>query len=288
LREHRTISYVPLVPLKPGDSAPPVFMIPGLGGTVAGLFPVSRRMTYPGAVIGIQARGLAGEGPPHATVEAMAAEYLREVKAQQPDGPYYVCGYSFGGLVAFEMARRLRESGDEVALVGLFDTLMSPLRWPLGSWLSIVRRRMVKFVHSVIAAPIHTWPVAVWKMGRRARAGLRGLWKSAPTGVLKVAASELIASARYRPGFYPGELTLFTPVEREPGLPSPQAIWRKHARALSVVETAGTHSTMFSAPNAESSAASLTRCLLVCAERTLPSGAPHCITRDGVRSSHPL
>jgi len=273
LREHRTISYVPLVPLKPGDSAPPVFMIPGLGGTVAGLFPVSRRMTYPGAVIGIQARGLAGEGPPHATVEAMAAEYLREVKAQQPDGPYYLCGYSFGGLVAFEMARRLRESGDEVALVGLFDTLMSPLRWPLRSWLSIVRRRVVKFVHSVIAAPIHTWPVAVWKMGRRSRAGLRGLWKSAPTGVLKVAASELIASARYRPGFYPGELTLFTPVEREPGLPSPQAIWRKHARAVSVVETAGTHSTMFSAPNAESSAASLTRCLLVCSERALPSGA---------------
>jgi hypothetical protein len=72
----------------------------------------------------------------------------------------------------------------------------------------------------------------------------------------------LIASARYRPGFYPGELTLFIPVEREPGLPSLQAIWRKHASALSIVETAGTHSTMFAAANAESAAASLTRCLL--------------------------
>jgi amino acid adenylation domain-containing protein len=268
LREHRTIRYVPLVPLKPGDSSPPVFIIPGLGGTVGGLFPMSRRMTYPGAVIGIQARGLAGEGPPHVSVEAMAAEYLREVKAEQPDGPYYLCGYSFGGLVAFEMARRLRESGDEVALVGLFDTLMSPLRWPLRSWLSIVGWRMVKFARSVIAAPIHTWPVAIWKMGRWACVGLRDFWKSVPTGVLKVAVSELIASARYRPSFYPGELTLFTPVEREPGLPSPQVIWRKHARALAVVETAGTHSTMFSAPNAESSAASLTRCLLECSERT--------------------
>ena len=73
--------------------------------------------------------------------------------------------------------------------------------------------------------------------------------------------SALIASARYRPGFYPGELTLFTPVEREPGLPSLQAIWRTHARTLSIVETAGAHSTMFSATNAESAAASLTRCL---------------------------
>jgi acyl-coenzyme A synthetase/AMP-(fatty) acid ligase/pimeloyl-ACP methyl ester carboxylesterase len=233
LREHRTTRYVPLVPLKPGNGSPPVFIIHGLGGSVAGLFPMTRRMTYPGAVIGIQARGLDGQQPPHTTVEAMAAEYLRAVKARQAEGPYYLCGYSFGGLVAFEMARRLRESGDEVALVGLFDTMMSPLRRPLRSWLSLLRRRR------------------------------RGFLKFAPTNVLKVGACALLASVRYRPRFYPGELTLFTPVEREPGIPSLQAIWRKHARALSVVETAGAHSTMFSSPNAEFAAASLTRCLPV-------------------------
>ena len=188
-------------------------------------------MTYSGAVIGIQARGLDGQEPPHATVEAMAAEYLRAVKARQANGPYYLCGYSFGGLVAFEMARRLRESGDEVALVGLFDTMMNPLRRPLRSWLSLIRRRR------------------------------RGFLTFAPTGVLKVAVCALIATARYRPRFYPGELTLFSPVGREPGLPSLQAVWHKYARALSIVETAGAHATMFSSPNAESAAASLTRCL---------------------------
>jgi non-ribosomal peptide synthetase component F/thioesterase domain-containing protein/acyl carrier protein len=234
LREHRTTCYVPLVPLKPGNGLPPVFIIHGLGGSVAGLFPMTRRMTYPGAVIGIQARGLDGREPPHATVEAMAVEYLRAVKARQADGPYYLCGYSFGGLVAFEMARRLRESGDEVALVGLFDTMMSPLRRPLRWWLSMMRRRP------------------------------RGFLTFAPASVLKVGACALVASARYRPGFYPGELTLFTPVGREPGLPSLQAVWRKHARALSIVETAGAHSTMFASPNAESVAASLTRCLPMC------------------------
>jgi non-ribosomal peptide synthetase component F/thioesterase domain-containing protein/acyl carrier protein len=234
LREHRTTRYVPLVPLKPGNGLPPVFIIHGLGGSVAGLFPMTRRMTYPGAVIGIQARGLDGREPPHATVEAMAVEYLRAVKARQADGPYYLCGYSFGGLVAFEMARRLRESGDEVALVGLFDTMMSPLRRPLHWWLSMMRRRP------------------------------RGFLTFAPASVLKVGACALVASARYRPGFYPGELTLFTPVGREPGLPSLQAVWRKHARALSIVETAGAHSTMFASPNAESVAASLTRCLPMC------------------------
>jgi acetoacetyl-CoA synthetase len=264
LREHPTIHYVPLVPLKPGDGSPPVFIIHGLGGNVAGLFPMTRRMTYPGAVIGIQARGLDGQEPPHATVEAMAVEYLREVKARQPDGPYYLCGYSFGGLVAFEMARRLRESGDEVALVGLFDTMMSPLRWPLRSWLSIVGRRMRQFAAGVIAAPIYTWPAAVWNSGRRVREKQQGFLAFATTSILKVTAGAMVASARYRPGFYPGELTLFTPAAREPGLPSLQAIWRKHARALSIVETPGAHSTMLSAPNAESAAACLTRCLPVC------------------------
>jgi non-ribosomal peptide synthetase component F/thioesterase domain-containing protein/acyl carrier protein len=273
LREHRTAHYVPLVILKPGDSSPPVFIIHGLGGSVSGLFPMTRRMTWPGAVIGIQARGFAAGDAPHATVEAMAAEYLREVKARQPNGPYYLCGYSFGGLVAFEMARQLRDSGDEVALVGLFDTTMSPLRWPLRSWLSIMRRPMVQFAAGVIAVPIYTWPAAVWKMGRRACEGLRCFLESAPPSIFRVQASAFIASARYRPGFYPGELTLFTPVEREPGLPAPLATWHKHARVLSIVEIAGAHWTMFSAPNAQSVAASLTRCLVVCSERTFPSAA---------------
>jgi thioesterase domain-containing protein len=145
--------------------------------------------------------------------------------------------------------------------------MMSPLRWPLRSWLSIVRGRVLEFAAGLIAAPIHTWPAAVWKMGCRARARLRGFLKSAPIRVLKVEARALLASARYRPGFYPGELTLFTPVERKPGLPSPQAIWRKHAGALSIVETAGDHWTMLSATNAESTAASLTDCLTACSER---------------------
>ena len=286
LREHRTARYVPLVVLKPGDGSPPVFIIHGLGGNVAGLLPMTRRMTYPGAVIGIQSRGLADKDPPHTTVEAMAVEYLRIVRARQPDGPYNLCGYSFGGLVAFEMARRLREAGDEVALVGLFDTMMSPLRWPLRSWPSIMRPRELPFAVGLIAAPLHSWPAAVGKMGHQAREGLRSFFESGPTRLLKVKASALIASARYRPGFYPGAVTLFTPAERGPGLPSIQAIWRKHAGSLSIVETDGDHWTMFSPPNAESTATSLTHCLLASCERTFPSASLKAEGDRRIRASH--
>ena len=275
LREQRTTRYVPLVLLKDGASLPPVFFVHGVGGNIAELFPIARSMTYPGAVFGIQARGLARQELPHATVEAMAIEYLREIRARQPDGPYYLIGYSFGGLVAFEMARRLRESGSEVGLVGLFDTKPSPLCWPLPTWLAFVRRRMDQFAAEAIAAPIGTWPAAAWRAAGRICARLRahvtqtelngpplpGFLKSAPSSVLKVGASALMASARYRPGFYPGELKLFIPKERDPALPSLHAIWRKHARALSIVDTAGGHLTMLSTVNAESAAASVTRYL---------------------------
>ncbi len=267
LREYRAPRYIPLVSLKAGDGLPPVFFIHGIGGSVLQILPTARRMTYPGPVIGIQARGHTRGEAPHWSVEAMAADYLREIKVRQPNGPYYLCGYSFGGLVAFEIAQRLSESGDEVGLVGLFDTLRSPLTWPLQAWLSIIGRRIARLAASLRAAPLHTWPAELRKVGGHLRAKLG----ATPTSVAKLAVSTLIASARYHPGFYRGRLTLFTPAGREPGLPSIEAIWRKHALTLSVVETAGCHSSMLSAPNADSAAASLTRCLPRCDDEA-PAG----------------
>jgi acyl-coenzyme A synthetase/AMP-(fatty) acid ligase/thioesterase domain-containing protein len=249
LRQCGAPRHAPLVLLKDGAGSPPVFIIHGVGGNVLQLLPTARRMAYPGAVIGIRARGLARGEKPHSSVEAMAADYLREIKARQPNGPYNVCGYSFGGLVAFEIARRLSESGNEVGFVGLFDTLMSPLRWRLRAWLSIIGRRIA----ARLAAPSASM--------QRDDDSLPGFPSSLPTSVVRVATSALIASARYHPGFYCGQLTLFTPMHRKPGIPSLEAVWRKHARTLSIVETKGDHATMLSAPNADSTAASLTRCL---------------------------
>jgi amino acid adenylation domain-containing protein len=263
LREGGAPRYAALVPLKAGAGSPPVFFIHGVGGNVVEILPTARRMAYPGAVIGIRARGLARGETPHSSVEAMAADYLREIKARQPNGPYYLCGYSFGGLVAFEIARRLSESGNEIGFVGLFDTMMSPLRWPPRAWLSIVGRRIARLPGNLRAALLRARLAAPSASMHEDNVSLPGFLSSLPTSIVRVAASALIASARYRAGFYRGQLTLFTPAGREPGLPSLEAIWRKHARAVSIVETKGDHSTMLSAPNADSTAASLTRCLPV-------------------------
>ena len=264
LSERRAPGSTPLVTLKAGDGLPPLFFIHGVGGNVVEILPAARRMTYPGAVIGIRARGVVRGEVPHTSIEAMAADYFREIKKRQPNGPYYLCGYSSGGLVAFEIARRLSESGDAVGLVGLFDTTMSPVRWPLRTWLSILARR-IALLAAALRTPIRTWPTTLRRSAEPLRAW-HGSLGAAPSIAIRVAASALIASAKYHPGFYRGQLTLFSPAEREPGLPSLESIWRKHARTVIVVETAGTHATMLSTLHAETTAA--------CVTQHLPAASP--------------
>lgn len=132
----------------------------------------------------------------------------------------------------------------------------------------------------MLSAPVRRWPGASWRAVARMLTPLRDhlaqrqpgglpvpvLLRSAPASVLKVGVSALLASARYRPGFCAGELTLFTATGRDPTLPSLQVIWGRHALAVSVVPTAGCHLTMFSAANADQAAALLTRRLALTAK----------------------
>jgi len=201
----------------------------------------------------------------------MAADYLKEIKARQPNGPYYLCGYSSGGLAAFEIARRLSESGDDVGFVGLFDTAMSPVRWPLRTWLAIGARQMALLAAAVRASSLRAWPTALRRSAERLRAWRLSIRATRSIG-LRVAASALFASAKYRPGFYRGELTLFSPEGRVPGLPDLNSVWRTHARSVVVVETPGTHLTMLSARHAETTAARVTR-FLPASPLPLPHGA---------------
>src|SRR5207302_1967232 len=68
------------------------------------------------------ARGLEGETEPIASIESMAAHYIEDMRAEQPEGPYFIGGWSLGGLVAYEMAQQLKADQQEVGFLGLFDT----------------------------------------------------------------------------------------------------------------------------------------------------------------------
>jgi len=250
LKAQEPAEYSPLVLLKAGEGAPPLFFVHGIGGNVVDLFPIARAMTYAGPVIGLQARGLAAGQRCHHSVGAMAQDYLAAVLARQPEGPYYLCGYSFGGLVAFEMARRLSALGETAALVGLFDTMTSTASWPAARRFGVTRRRLTGLATRIRGAP----------GGRRGAGGpsVLRILLSGPKRVRNVRGFGLLASARYRPGHYDGTLTLFSPVDRDPALPSLEEIWGPHAHGVTTVATAGDHLTMLAKPNAESAAEALT------------------------------
>jgi thioesterase domain-containing protein len=73
-------------------------------------------------VYGLQARGLNGLDEPFDNMEEIASYYVGEILEQNPLGPFNLAGYSFGGIVAFEMAKQLKASGREVNMLAIFDT----------------------------------------------------------------------------------------------------------------------------------------------------------------------
>ncbi|MEW5931155.1 MAG: AMP-binding protein, partial [Gemmatimonadota bacterium] len=111
----------PLVPIQPHGAARPVFFVHAAGGNVVGYAELARRLGPGQPFYGLQSRGLDGDEPPHERIEAMAADYLAEIRAVQPAGPYRLGGWSMGAVVAFEMARQLQAAGDAVELLALVD-----------------------------------------------------------------------------------------------------------------------------------------------------------------------
>ena len=102
-----------LFPIQSTGSKPPLFMLHGSGQ-------LGRQLDMDQPVYGGRTHGLDGRRA-HPSVEKMAAEYVKEICMVQPEGPYFVGGFCFGGLLAFEVARQLREQDQEVALLLLLD-----------------------------------------------------------------------------------------------------------------------------------------------------------------------
>ncbi|WP_158516472.1 AMP-binding protein, partial [Kitasatospora sp. MBT66] len=110
-----------LLPLRTGGGKAPLFCVhpaAGISWVYSGLL---RHLDPERPVLGLQARGLRGGSPD--SVTGIAADYVREIRAVRPQGPYHLLGWSFGAVVAQEMAVQLRAAGQEVGLLALLDGL---------------------------------------------------------------------------------------------------------------------------------------------------------------------
>ncbi|WUR90408.1 amino acid adenylation domain-containing protein [Streptomyces sp. NBC_01262] len=110
-----------MLPLRTHGARPPLFCIHP-GGGLSWSYSGFMKYVPPGIPIyGIQARGLLYPDDMPATVEEMAADYVTQIREIQPEGPYHLLGWSFGGIVAYEMAAQLQALGERMALLTMLD-----------------------------------------------------------------------------------------------------------------------------------------------------------------------
>ncbi|MES1245844.1 MAG: amino acid adenylation domain-containing protein [Acidobacteriota bacterium] len=125
LAEEPAQEWSPLVPLQPEGALPPFFCVHPVGGGVHYYVHLAKRLGSDQPFYALQAPGPDDRvSLPQDTVEDLASSYVAAVRGLQPQGPYRLGGWSFGGVVAFEMAQQLARQGEEVELLALFDPTM--------------------------------------------------------------------------------------------------------------------------------------------------------------------
>ncbi len=131
-----------LVPIREHGNKPPLFLVHGLHGNVLNFYGFRHHLPADQPIYGIQANGLDSGRATFASIPDMAKHYIEEIRSVQPVGPYFLGGFSAGGLVAYEMARQLVETGERVQFLALFDSYVEAAG---GFWLkSFYSRRALR------------------------------------------------------------------------------------------------------------------------------------------------
>jgi thioesterase domain-containing protein/acyl carrier protein len=119
--ESRVCASSSLVAVQPEGSRPPLYVVSGVCGNVVRFSSLAPYLGLDQPLYALQPVGIDGSMPYQTRLEDTASHYIREIKSHNPFGPYYLAGYSFGGLVVFEMAQQLSAKGDRVGLTALLD-----------------------------------------------------------------------------------------------------------------------------------------------------------------------
>ncbi len=285
---HSSMDALSVIPIRAGGNRQPLFLVHGVGGNILGFGSLVRALDPDQPVYGIQAQALQGNKTVLTQLESMAAYYVRELRLVQPAGPYALLGFSFGGLVAYEMAQQLSAAGESVNLLGMLDTwqpgylhqVESATAWPVRAW---HRMRLVS-LHTRKLSKLQT---VRYTLGRLKSRVLRVMYVrmansdgvSLPGSMRRVRDINLMAAARYVVRPYSGTITLFRArMEDTPQLPEDLG-WREYAQGgVALYHLRGDHGEVLAGPNVAELARTLSACL---AEKRT-------VSKDGHRSEFEL
>ncbi len=284
----------PLVSIQPNGSRQPFYLVHAIGGNVLAYFELSKSLGMDQPFYAFKARGLNGDQTPIDQLEEAARYYLGALRAQQPQGPYMLGGWSLGGVIAFEMAQQLQKQGQQVALLALLDSrppaaiIGPPSRGYSESQLladfildmsntinKSLDRARVKAEHDAIYNDLKDLdPTAqlqyAWEHARNAsivppNTGLKQigyLWQ--------VFRSNFIALGKYDPQIYPGKIVLFRASEMKEESETDLTLgWQALSnQPVELHFIRGNHYTMLTKPHVQVLAEGLRTCFVKALART--------------------
>ena len=247
----------PLVVMRGSGSKIPFFCVHALLGSVFHYHRLASLMDKDQPFYGLQAPGLDASEAPLDTVDAFAQLYLQAVRAVQPHGPYKLGGYSFGSWIAFQMASRLIEQGEPVAMVAILGTdvpVSVSMPW-VYDHMSFVSQYWQDFERNILR-PFLSY------QERMKRAPEQGSTKELPP-LLRVVMAHNRAALRFEPRPLAGQLVLFETLDQQSRTPLDASRgWKR--LSTKPVEThlvSGNHLSMLDEPHVRDLAEKLTQCL---------------------------
>ena len=182
----------------------------------------------------------------------MASHYLNEIRRVQSDASYHFLGFSFGGLVAFEMARQLHARGHAFGLVGMLDTRSMVIRTAtIETKADHERKLLTSHLTQLMSSKGGVYAV------RKLRARLLRITytlldrvrQPIPRFLQSPEDINWFAGVNYTPRPFPGKLTLFETVETAFDIRSSRDVWRQLAGGVEVREVPGGHEEILKEPH---------------------------------------
>ena len=239
-----------LAPLRADGTAAPLFCIHGLGGHIVAFMPLAQSLAQGRPVYGLQGLGLDPGQQPQDRIEDMASHYWNEICAVQSQGPYYLAGWSMGGLVALEMARQAEKIGQKIALLALLDTHLSLIEFER---LKLDDESIIRWIAPNLDIPVadlknKTLDQQWERIAREADLADEGFGVVEIRRLATVCRAHLAAMSRYSPQPYSGRTILF---QAKAGLGRLDPRWKSFCPHLSVEHVPGNHYSMLRRPDVD-------------------------------------
>ena len=273
------------VVLQAGGIGPPLFVVHEADGRLMRYRELVDRLGPDLPVYGFELTSRQNGEPVLTTFEELAAKYVHQMRARQPTGPYFLCGYCWAGQLTFEMACQLRAAGQDVGLLAVIDSRCpgprpAPYHRRLGRLAKRTRKLVTQNLRRLAALELDAIPGFLRKRAENITVRLFGTvayrWslrlRRPVLPLLRDVSTALAQAARcYRPPLYPGAVTVFR--ARPPDAPPPpgEALgWGRVARGgIDLHEVPGEHLSIMTAPQVEE----LARQLRVCLQRARASSS---------------